>query len=95
MPCAFCGGGDRWIKTCLTVDRSRIRVCEPCWEARVSEMVIGPGDGVVTARCDLCGCYDNPREFAEVRPGGRKDAYSGTCGTCAEEGIGGAAEGAG
>jgi hypothetical protein len=53
--------------------------------------VIVPGDDVVTARCDRCGCYGNPREFAEVRPGGRKDAYAGTCQTCTEEGFGGAA----
>jgi hypothetical protein len=93
MPCVFCGGGDRWIKTCLTSDGFCIRVCDPCWEIRASELVIVPGDDVVTARCDRCGTYGNPREFAEARPGGRKDAYSGTCGTCAAEGMVGAAEG--
>jgi hypothetical protein len=93
MPCYFCGGDDRWIKTCLAADGSRIRVCAPCWEVRASELVIVPGDDVVTARCNRCGVYGNPREFAEVRPGGRKDAYAGTCQTCAEEGLGSAAEG--
>jgi hypothetical protein len=39
---------------------------------------------VVTARCDLCGAYGNPREFAEVSPGGRYNAYSGACGKCAK-----------
>jgi hypothetical protein len=47
--------------------------------------VIVPGEYVVTARCDSCGVYANPREFAEAEPGGRKDAYSGTCEICAEE----------
>ena len=94
MPCYFCGGGDRWIKTCRTSGGSRIRVCDSCWEVRASELVIVPGDEVVTARCDQCGRYGNPREFAEARPGGRKDAYSGTCKACAEEGLGSAAEGA-
>jgi hypothetical protein len=27
----------------------------------------------------------HPREFAEVRLGGRKNAYSGTCKACAEQ----------
>jgi hypothetical protein len=94
MPCVFCDGGDRWIKTCLASDGARIRVCDPCWEARVSELLIVPGDDVVTARCDRCGCYGNPREFTQSRPGGRKDAYAGTCEACAEEGLEEAAEGA-
>ncbi len=89
MGCRFCGGGDRWIKTCRTKGGARIRVCDPCWEARASELVIVPGDRVVTARCDGCGVYGNPREFAEYRPGGRHGAFSGTCATCAEEGVGG------
>jgi hypothetical protein len=57
MPCVDCGGGDRWIKTCLTPDGSRIRVCDPCYEACASELVIVPGDVVVTARCNGCGAY--------------------------------------
>ncbi len=55
MPCVFCGEGDRWIKTCRTRD-GLIRVCDPCWEA-LPRLVVVPGDGVVTARCDLCGAY--------------------------------------
>jgi hypothetical protein len=47
--------------------------------------VIVPGDRVVMARCDSCWRYGNPREFVEVRAGGRKNAYSGTCSACAEE----------
>ncbi len=87
MGCAFCGEGDRWIKTCRTGDGSRLRVCDPCWEVLTPWLVIVPGDHVVTARCDRCGRYANPREFAEVSPGGRKDAYSGTCWACAGEGV--------
>jgi hypothetical protein len=42
----------------------------------------------VTARCDSCGAYGNPRKFSGLRLGGRKGAYSGTCLECAtaEEG---------
>ena len=38
--------------------------------------LVGPTHGVP---CSL-------REFAEIHLGGRKNAYSGTCGACAEEG---------
>jgi hypothetical protein len=47
--------------------------------------VIVPGDKTVMARCDHCWRYGNPREFAQVRPGGRKNAYSGMCTACAGE----------
>ena len=83
MACELCGGGDRWIKTCRASDGSRIRVCDPCYATRASELVIVPGDRVVTARCDGCGVYANPREFTEYRAGGRHGAFSGICGTCA------------
>ena len=33
-----------------------------------SELTIVPGDRIVTARCDGCGTYGNPREFSEVSP---------------------------
>ncbi len=83
--CAFCGGGDRWIKTCRAPDGSRIRVCDPCYEMRARELVIVPGDHLVSARCDRCSTYGNPREFAGLRAGGRHGAYSGTCASCAGE----------
>ena len=85
MSCELCSGGDRWIKTCLTPSGSRLLVCDPCYEEHSSELVIVPGDWVVTARCDSCGVYCNPREFCEVSPGGRHDAYSGMCQACAGE----------
>ena len=87
MVCAFCGGGDRWIKTCRTTEGSRIRVCDPCYGARASELVIVPGDWIVTARCDRCGVYGNARDFEDANPGGRKGVYSGTCRACAKEGV--------
>jgi hypothetical protein len=60
-------------------------VCDPCYDENASVLVIVPGDRTVTARCDLCWGYGNPRDFAEVRLGGRKNAYSGTCPECAGE----------
>jgi hypothetical protein len=87
MPCAFCEEGDQWIKTCRIKDGSRLRVCDPCWEVLSPWLVIVPGDGVVTARCDRCGVYFSPREMAQVSPGGRYNAYSGTCGACAKVAV--------
>ena len=85
MPCELCGGGDGWIKTCLAPGGSRLLVCDPCWEEHAAELVIVPGDHVVVARCASCGGYGNPRDFSDVRLGGRKGAYAGTCATCAGE----------
>jgi ribosome-binding protein aMBF1 (putative translation factor) len=83
MSCELCGRGDMWIKTCLTPEGSRLLVCDECYGEHASVLVIVPGDRVVMARCDHCWRYGNPREFVEVRPGGRKNAYSGTCWACA------------
>jgi hypothetical protein len=88
MSCVFCSEGDKWIKTCRTKDGSRLRLCDPCYEVLWSWLVVVPGDEVVMARCDRCGAYFNPREMAMVSPGGRHDAYSGTCGVCAKVGVG-------
>jgi hypothetical protein len=85
MSCAFCGGGDKWIKTCLARDGSRVRLCDPCYEVLSRWFVVVTGDWVVAARCDSCGRYGNPREFSGVNLGGRKGAYSGTCEACTGE----------
>ena len=85
MSCELCGGGARWTKTCITPSGSRLLICDLCYEEQASVLVIVPGEWVVTARSDSCGVYGNPREFHEAEPGGRKDAYSGTCGTCGGE----------
>jgi hypothetical protein len=86
MPCELCGGGDAWIKTCLTTEGSRLLACDSCYEENAAVLVIVPGDRTVTARCDSCWRYSNPRDFVEISPGGRKNAYSGMCVECAEEG---------
>jgi hypothetical protein len=87
MLCAFCGEGDMWIKTCHTKEGSHHRVCDPCYEVLGPWLVIVPEDGVVKARCEECDAYFNLRKMAQVSPGGRYNAYSGTCGTCAEVGA--------
>lgn len=83
MACELCGCGDAWIKTCLIPEGSRLLVCDPCFAEHVTELVIVPGERLVTARCDSCGSYGNPRGFSGLRLGGQKGGYSGTCGACA------------
>jgi hypothetical protein len=85
VSCELCGEGERWIKTCIIPSGSRLLVCDPCYEELASVLVIVLGEWVVAARCDSCGVYGNPREFQEAEPGGRKDAYSGTCEACVAE----------
>ena len=86
MGCAFCGEGDKWIKTCLARDGSRLLLCDPCYEELAQWFVVVSGDWVVAARCDQCWSYGNPREFENVQPGGCKDTYSGLCPECAKGG---------
>jgi hypothetical protein len=74
-----------WIKTCRTPEGSRLLVCDPCYAEHSLVLVIVPGDRVVMARGDSCWRYGNPREFVEVRSGGRKNAYSGKCAECVGE----------
>ena len=48
MPCELCGGGDAWIKTCLTPEGSRLMVCDPCYGEHKTVLTIvsgDPGDG--------------------------------------------------
>ena len=89
--CWVCGGGDRWIKTCLMESGSRIRLCDSCWT--VLGFVIVPGNEVVAARCDGCWRYGNPREFTQLRRNsGHADAYGGLCPDCSRSMAEGAAD---
>jgi hypothetical protein len=93
MACRFCGGGGQWIKNCITKEHRALgwewwpqsfRCCDPCYEARRSELLIVPSHAVVAARCDECQHWFNPREMTELRMGGKWSAYSGTCTLCLE-----------
>ena len=83
----LCGGGDGWIKTCPTPDGSCIRVCDPRLRSALGGVVAGDRAGSASgiARSYLCWRYGNSRGFADVSPGGRKDAYSEMCRVCARD----------
>ncbi len=76
--CYACGGGDRWIKTCLSSEGGRVRVCDACWGAL--RLVIVPGDICCTAKCRRCGVYGSPRDFSRVERG---EPMLGLCAGCA------------
>ena len=79
-------GGKCHIRIYWEEEHAPVVICSELPDnGNTSVLAIVPGDRTVTARCDTCWRYGNPREFVEVRPGGRKNAYSGTCGACAEE----------
>ena len=82
MACRLCGGGDRWIKTVRDGEGDTFPACDPCWLANRDGLVIVPGPVTVTARCDECLEFMNPRELA-VRRALVKEVYRGTCVSCA------------
>ena len=61
-------------------------LCDQCLDAPLRSYVwIVPGPFSVTARCDGCGRYVNPRELVTSRPGGgyKRDVIaSGMCAAC-------------
>lgn len=73
---------DRWIKTVRNGEGDTFPACDPCWLANRDGMVIVPGPITVTARCDECLTFMNPRELA-VRRGLVRKRYVGICVTCA------------
>ena len=85
MSCELCGGGDSGSRPAAPLRGPACWSAIACYEENASVLVIVPGDRVVMARCDHCWRYGNPRDFVEISPGGRKNAYSGTCAACAGE----------
>ena len=81
MVCHLCGGGDRWIKTVRDGEGGTFPACDPCWLANRDGLVIVPGPFTVTARCDECDGFMNPRELA-VRRALVKEVYRGICRSC-------------
>ncbi len=85
MACRLCGGGDRWIKTVRDGEGRTFPACDDCYLAADSgSLVIVPGPMSVTARCDECDGFMNPRELA-VRRALVKEIYREICVSCAGE----------
>jgi hypothetical protein len=91
MSCELYGEGDRWIKTCLTSDGSRLRVCDPCHQTRAPELIIVLGHWVVTGRCDSCGCYDNPGSSRRPSPASARTPTGGCAGRARRRDVDGGA----
>jgi len=87
--CVSCGHEElalptvRWRKS---VKGQKFVLCESCLDAPLRSYAwLVPGDFSVTARCDGCWCYLNPRELVTSRPGGgykRDIIASGLCSDC-------------
>ena len=88
MICEGCGFEDAALKTGRwRGGERRFVLCNPCWEPLPGTLWVVPGPFTVTARCDQCGGYLNPRELAPEarRPGGgyKRDVIaSGLCREC-------------
>jgi hypothetical protein len=82
--CAFCGGGDAWIKTVRDGEGKSFPICDPCYLAHRAELVVVPGPVVVWGKCLSCGEWMNPRKLEDVKPGaaGKGDAPGGICNGC-------------
>jgi hypothetical protein len=81
--CDRCGATG-WLKTCRWRDggEQTFVLCDGCWLPLAGAVWIIPGGSTVTARCDECDGFMNPRELA-VRRALVKEVYRGTCATCA------------
>jgi len=61
-------------------------LCEGCYEEVAEEVLIVPGPVSCWGTCSRCGEWVSVRDLVDARPGGRRDAPSGTCRMCAKEG---------
>jgi hypothetical protein len=83
--CPLCAARiDRWSKTVRDGEGKTFPVCDACWEADRSGLVIVPGPIVVWGKCLSCGEWKNPRDLVDVKPGaaGKGVAPGGTCRMC-------------
>jgi len=82
LKCDGCGA-EGWFKTVICRDdRDRGGVlCDACWLHLADRLWIVAGPVTVTARCDECDGFMNPRELVAIR-GLVKESYRGTCVSC-------------
>jgi len=89
MRCTRCGVEEAAMKTVRprSGGASPFQLCDGCYPALRRWVWIIPGHVTVTARCDACLEFVNPREIVPetLRPAGWKEAYGGTCRMCAQE----------
>jgi hypothetical protein len=90
LKCSACGHEELALKTVRwkAAPRKGARrwvICDACYEPLSGALWIVAGDFSITARCDVCHRYLNPRELVTSRPGGgyKRDVIaSGLCASC-------------
>ena len=86
MICESCGHEEQALKTVRwRRGKRRFILCDLCYESISKAVWIVPGDFSITARCDECRSYVNPRELVSITPGGahkRDIIASGICREC-------------
>lgn len=58
-------------------------MCDGCWHpiSHLVWVVLGPV--ACFGKCVSCGEWESARKLVGLKPGGRRDAWIGTCGRCA------------
>ncbi len=87
MRCEGCGDKAPVLKTCRwrSGGGGAFPVCDRCYEAPVSRAVwIIPGPVPAHGTCRLCSEWVSVRELEDAKRGGRRDAPSGVCPSCAQ-----------
>jgi len=85
--CDGCGA-EGWFKTVIRRDDRDRRgtLCDACYGPLARLLWIVAGPFTVTARCDECDGFLNPRELA-VRRALVKEIYRGICVSCADQSM--------
>ena len=85
MTCDRCGVVAAALKTAKWRDRNGgpFALCNPCWHPIRDAVWILPGPVPCFGTCRSCGEWASVRALADRTGGGKWDAPSGLCQTCA------------
>ncbi len=86
MRCCKCGTEATVLKTCRRRDGDGSGVlCDPCWLPLRELVWVIPGPVACFGRCRSCSGWFSVRELADLKPGGRRDAWMGMCVNCSRK----------
>ena len=85
MRCDRCGATAPVLKTVRWRDHNGgpFILCDSCWLPISAAVWIVPGQVAAFGRCRHCSGWFGVRELTGLKPGGRRDAWIGTCRRCA------------